>query len=303
MKKRVVMAILMLGMMTISISACKNKEQVNVNEESEKVEQAVVNNESEETEEVTQTIVNEESEEIEQAVVNNESEKTEEVTPTIENEEKQETDELVTREYILEEYGFFEKRDHEFINENDEVLYSYDMECFHFYNEPNLEKVILTMDNFYNEIEENYQIEGNMQMEADFIARCRAENGEIELNEEELKTGHDYANLVFLGIKYVGNDYISTLYNRVSYMGGVHPYSMFEGVTINFKTGKRLSISEMIEEVLKREEAEVLEEIRNKMGIEILNSDFEGIDYYLTDSSVVFFYQMPGYWENVEIRR
>lgn len=44
----------------------------------------------------------------------------------------------------------------------------------------------------------------------------------------------------------VGEDYISIKYNDISYMGGAHPYSYFDGITIDCETGKEITAAELL---------------------------------------------------------
>lgn len=101
-----------------------------------------------------------------------------------------------------------------------------------------------------------------------------------------------------LSISYIGEDYVSILYNAVSYMGGAHPYSQFDGITIDCKTGEEVSASQL----MGKSDDEILTEISNRMGLDIAGT-WDEIDYYLTDSEIVFFYRMPGYWEDVVLER
>ena len=95
-----------------------------------------------------------------------------------------------------------------------------------------------------------------------------------------------------------GQDYISILYNDVCDMGGAHPYSRMDGITIDCKTGEQVLASQLVE----KEDEEILKEVSDAMGFDSLGT-WEDMDFYLTDSTIVFFYRMPGYWDDVEWNR
>ena len=109
-------------------------------------------------------------------------------------------------------------------------------------------------------------------------------------------TPYDYWQLV--GLKYVGKDYISILYNDIPYMSNTHPYSRFDGITINCRTGKEVTASEFLE----KSNEEILEEVSEKMGLED-TATWDDIDFYLTDSTIVFVYRVPDWWEDVVMPR
>ena len=92
----------------------------------------------------------------------------------------------------------------------------------------------------------------------------------------------------------VGEDYISIKYNDISYMGGAHPYSYFDGITIDCETGKEITAAEL----LGKDSDEILQQVSDEMGLDTVAS-WDEVDFYLTDSTIVFFYRMPNYWEDV----
>lgn len=113
-----------------------------------------------------------------------------------------------------------------------------------------------------------------------------------EGDKESLNTPFEYWRI--LSITYVGEDYVSILYNDVSYMGGAHPYSRFDGITIDCKTGEEVLASQFLE----KSDGEILTEISDRMGLDVTGT-WDDIDFYLTDSTIVFFYRVPGFWEDV----
>ncbi len=54
----------------------------------------------------------------------------------------------------------------------------------------------------------------------------------------EENTNIPYDSLIFQYFTYVDEDYVSLVYNNVNYMGGAHPYSAMDGITIDCTTGE-----------------------------------------------------------------
>lgn len=203
-------------------------------------------------------------------------------------------------ERIPEEYGYIDVRDHQYINELDETVYTYEMECFEFYTEMVPKKVVETLEKFYEEWETVYQESGEGYMDEEWKARLAIENGESE--EETMWSGsgdHPYNKWEFLEITYADEDYVSLRFNDISYMGGARSYSMQTGITIACETGEIVSAAELLGV---ENDVELLCEISEKMGTDELLS-WDDVDFYITDQTVVFFYKMPGYWDDVVISR
>ena len=141
-----------------------------------------------------------------------------------------------------------------------------------------------TLDRFYDDYLYQYQ---------------QTENWYMEQGKQEMPEGRvPYSELIFLGVQYVDNDYVSLLFNDVSYMGGAHPYSMFDAITIDRHTGEEVNASE----VLKESDEEILEKVNDLMGLEA-DADWAELDFYLQKDKIIFFYRMPGYWEDVVLGR
>ena len=117
-------------------------------------------------------------------------------------------------------------------------------------------------------------------------------------NAEAAPGGFDtpYDSWHLLNHTLVGEDYISIEYNNISYMGGAHPYSYFDGITIDCKTGQEITAAEL----LGKSSDEILQQVSDEMGMDTVAS-WDEVDFYLTDSTIVFFYRMPNYWEDVEL--
>ncbi len=180
--------------------------------------------------------------------------------------------------YDIEEYGTVQESRQEFFEEGTgEPFYYYEMEKF-FFNDgfPNAVSLNQTLQHIYDGYEDSYRE----------VAEA------YEGDKESLNTPFEYWRI--LSITYVGEDYVSILYNDVSYMGGAHPYSRFDGITIDCKTGKEVLASQFLE----KSDGEILTEISDRMGLDVTGT-WDDIDFYLTDSTIVFFYRVPGFWEDV----
>ena len=104
----------------------------------------------------------------------------------------------------------------------------------------------------------------------------------------------EYAKWYLVQLAYAGEDYISLWYNDIAYMGGAHPYSYFDGITVSCRTGLEITAAD----ILGTEEGEILRKVSEEMGLAD-TATWDDIDFYLTDSEIVFFYRMPGYWDDV----
>lgn len=161
------------------------------------------------------------------------------------------------RTYDPEDYGWIVEIREEFTNENtEEITFYYEMENF-YVNEAfeNGDKINDTLQKIYDENEQGYK-------------KYR--------------------------LTFVGEQYISIVYNDIAYMGGAHPYSYFDGITIDCKTGEEVSASEL----LGKSDEDILKQVSEEMGMDMV-AYWDAIDFYLTDSKIVFFYRMPNYWDDV----
>lgn len=184
--------------------------------------------------------------------------------------------------YSIEEYGVVEERQQEFFNDEDGiVVYYYKMENFFLHdNFPNADIINNTLQQIYDEKEKGY-----------------IETAEIySTDDESFDTPYSYWHV--MDLEYIGDDYISILYNDVYYMGGAHPYSYQDGITIDCKTGEQISASQLME----KSDEEILAEVSDLMGLDVMGT-WEDIDFYLTDSTIVFFYCTPGFWEDAVLQR
>lgn len=176
-------------------------------------------------------------------------------------------------------YGKIEQEHHDFQDENGSVYYYYDMECFYF-NDSYPEVLNETLQTYYDSTREGYR-QDSASYEGD--------------SYDESNTPYD--SLIFQYISYVGEDYVSLVYNSVTYMGGAHPYSAWDGITIDCRTGEIVSVDRFIDD----SEEEVGEQLKSVLGMDVYDS--AEWDYYITENSVVFFYYDPRYWDSVATKR
>ncbi len=80
-------------------------------------------------------------------------------------------------------------------------------------------------------------------------------------------------------------------------MGGAHPYSAADGITIDCSTGEIVAVDRFLDD----SDEEIEEQIKALLGMDAYES--EEWDYYITDRSVVFFYYDPRFWNLVETKR
>lgn len=200
----------------------------------------------------------------------------------VQTETQTEVETIEDRIYSTEEYGTVEEMKQEFLDEETgEVCYYYEMENFYVRDTlPNAASINDALQLQYDEYEASY-----------------LEEAEIYQSGSEGMAA-PYSNWHLLEVTYVGEDYISILYNDIGYMGGAHPYSQLDGITIDCKTGQPVLASQL----LKRTDEDILAEISSTMGMDVM-ATWDDIDFYLTDSEIVFFYRMPNYWDDVVLQR
>lgn len=176
-------------------------------------------------------------------------------------------------------YGNMELEHEDFLNQDGGIGFYYDMECFYF-DESYPEVLNETLQGYYDSIRESY-----------------CSDSEVYIGDMTEEQNTPYESLLFQYITYVGEDYISLVYNNVSYMGGAHPYSFLDGITINCSTGEMVEVTDFVEE----SEEEIGEQLQNVLGFDYY--DASEWNYYITENSVVFFYYDPHFWDLVETKR
>ena len=193
------------------------------------------------------------------------------------------TDLKEEKEYITEDYGEIQPYGSEFYYDEETKGFYYNLEMFYL-NSDFLYTMNDTLEEFYDGYLKQYQ---------------KSEDRYMEKGESDLPEGVvPYSELCFLGIQHVDNDYVSLLFNDVTYMGGAHPYSWYDAITVDRCTGEEVTASE----ILRESDKEILEKVSDLMGLDGVAS-WEDIDFYLQNDSIVFFYRMPGYWEDVVLGR
>ena len=185
--------------------------------------------------------------------------------------------------YITEEYGEIQNYGGEFYYDENTQGFYYNLEMFYLGSDF-LYTMNDTLQEFYDDYLWQYQ---------------EAEEWYLEQEPEAVPGGKvPYSELLFLGIQHIDNDYVSLLFNDVTYMGGAHPYSMFDAITLDRHTGEEVTASEILGE----SNEEILETISDLMGLDVV-ATWEDVDFYLQEDVIVFFYRMPGYWEEVVLGR
>ncbi len=199
---------------------------------------------------------------------------------TIDGSEQKKDEEKV---YLTEDYGEIEEYGGEFYFDEDNKGFYYHIESFYL-NSDFLYTMNDTLEEIYDEYLEQY---------------LETQDWYMEQGKQELPEGNvPYSKLVFQGVQYVDNDYISLLFNDVTYMGGATAYSRLDAITLDRHTGKEVSASEILGE----SDDELLHWVNKLMGLDE-EADWEDLDFYLQDEKIVFFYRVPGFWEEVILRR
>ena len=194
-------------------------------------------------------------------------------------------------QYIAEDYGEIQEYGSEFYYDEDTKGFYYNMEMF-FLGSDFLYTMNDTLQEFYDGYLRQYQENEEWYLEQGAVDVPEEVPGEVP--EERVP----YSELLFLGIQYIDNDYVSLLFNDVTYMGGAHPYSMYDAITIDRCTGKEVTSSEILGE----SDTEILEKVSDLMGLDVV-ANWEDIDFYLQEGRIVFIYRMPNIWEDVVLGR
>lgn len=176
-------------------------------------------------------------------------------------------------------YGDIKQEHKEFQNPDGNVYFYYDMDCFYFdSNFPNI--LNETLQTYYDSVMKSY-----------------CQNAEIYIDGSNEEQNTPYNRLLFQYFTYVGDDYISLVYNDVAYMGGAHPYSALDGITIDCNTGEVVLVNRFIDD----SDEEIGKQLKDVLGMDVYTSN--EWDYYITENSVVFFYYDPRFWDSVATKR
>lgn len=177
-------------------------------------------------------------------------------------------------------YGTVKKEHEEFQDRNGDEYFYYDMDCFYF--------------------DKTYPAIVNETLQAYYDGRKEAycHDSESYADYPDWGVSTPYDNLIFFYVTYAGDDYVSLVFNDVSYMGGAHPESALKGITIDCGTGEMVDASRFTDDSAEETGAQIEA---------VLGEDFvytpEHWSYYITEESVVFFYYNPRFWEQVATKR
>ena len=190
-----------------------------------------------------------------------------------------ETSDKIT--YVASDYGEIQEYGSEFYYDENTKGYYYNLECFYLNSDflytmnETLEKIYDSYLKQYQETEDWYMEQGNQGL-----------------------PNVPYSKLEFLGIQYIDNDYVSLLFNDITHMGSATAYSSYDAITLDRHTGNEVTASE----ILSMSESEILQTVNGLMGLDE-PTDWNDLDFYLEDNNIVFFYRMPGIWEDVTLGR
>lgn len=184
-----------------------------------------------------------------------------------------------TVENDFTKYGKMEMVHEEFQSADGSSTFYYDMECFYF--DDSYPTVLNeTLQAYYDAVEEGYR-----------------QDSQVYSEPFEGNVNTPYNSLIFQYFTYVDEDYVSLVYNNVCYMGGAHPYSAMDGITIDCTTGEIVAVQQFVDD----SDEKIGEQLELVLGTD--STSMDEWDYYLTEDSVVFFYYDPRYWEPVATRR
>ncbi len=185
--------------------------------------------------------------------------------------------------YDLNAYGSIEEKQQKFFSsETGEMNYYYTLEEY-----------------FFSEALSNASVlnQALQQIYAEYEAAY------LETAQSAKSGPDDFLNTPFsllklLSLSYVGEDYVSLRFNDVSYYGGANPDSCCDGITLNCETGELVNASQ----ITGISDTELLQEISSAMGLKS-TAGWDDLDFYLTDTEIVFFYRVPNFWEEIRLPR
>ena len=143
------------------------------------------------------------------------------------------------------------------------------------------------MQNIYQEQEQKYQ-------------EYYDKNEVLEFNDTNLEGQNDYDQKTWYlaSVTYVGDDYVSLLFNDVhDWPGSPHPMSIFRPITINVETGKLV----VVEEILKCTRDELLQRVFEESGVTDINDGDYG--FYLLGEEIHFIYRFNVFVDEIVILR
>ncbi len=185
-----------------------------------------------------------------------------------------------------EDYGTLETKRQEYPQGSDELCYYYEIDEYYLNGDFD-ESLNETLKAYYAGWEELYAEDVTFY----------GEMVDEEISDASMPIPYNYLHLVYMS--YVGEDYVSFVFNNVAYLGGAHPYSQFDGLVLDCNTGEEVSFMEFLPSM---KEENVWKGVSQCMGIDG-DLSIEDADFYITKDNVVFFYRMPNYWNDVSIKR
>ena len=205
-----------------------------------------------------------------------------ETTETIQTEEQQRYQLLNAQTLEVEKdwsnYGRMEKETEDFLDENGNKRFYYELQCFYF-DERYPEKLNEALQIYYDSVKAFF----------DHVST---------LYEEETGEEADIPNnrLNFLYFTYLGEDYVSMVFEQVKYFRG-DSVSSKNGIIIDCATGELVSAEQLIGDP----EEEIGSQIKNLLGLEEYESSSFG--NFLTEDSVVYFQRNSASDNCVAIKR
>ena len=199
-------------------------------------------------------------------------------TKSTDNQELENSNETT---YVASDYGEIHEYGSEFYYDENTKGFYYNLECFYL-NSDFLYTMNETLEKIYDSYLKQYQ---------------ETEDWYMEQGNQDLPNV-PYSKLVFLGIQYIDNDYVSLLFNDITHMGSATAYSSYDAITLDRHTGNEVTASEILE----KNDSELLETINGLMGLDE-KTDWSDLDFYLAENKIVFFYRIPGIWEDVTLGR
>lgn len=186
-----------------------------------------------------------------------------------------------------EDYGECSNTVKEFYNDEEKKTYYYEMDEFYFADEK-YAGVNDYLQQMYEEYKAQYEEEGENH------------SGAYELFDETLSEGQRYDDnyLVFNGITFADDEYVSLHFNdTVYYAGAAHPLSYYIPVTISVATGEEVTPEEVL--------GKNWDEIRAAGAIEEENEETFNADYgfYITDTELCYLYRTNFFVEEIRIPR
>ncbi len=190
---------------------------------------------------------------------------------------------ITSYEQVIHEetkYGDVKLEHEEFKNQSGSTFFYYDMECFYF-DEAYPAILNKTLQSYYDAKKESYRLDSEPYAGG----------------SHEDAPGVPYESLIFFYVTYVGDDYVSLVFNDVDYYGAAHPYSAVEGVTIDCSTGEIVTVERFIDDSD--------EEIGEQTGAVTGGGgyDSQNWSWFITEDRVVFFYENPRFWDWVATER